>query len=282
MVEENILLPVWRGQDILVFMNLTDRDGRLGWAAVARSQDDGQSFSTLGRLAMPADLLADCVTSTAKIRASLGQSVTLTNLDALTEHLNAEQDLLLLCGYFNFLRKYAVETVQLQSYNAAAPASRFSLAAGLALNKLMLDRFEPVLAAQILDQDFAQARAATGTVVERGEYFRSAARLYEMLNLPQKAADAMTFAVQLQPSDDKWRKAADYHFQAGNFAAAIDSFRAAEALAPLPLPAMFRMGKLLFEADRGEEARPYLEAAQALFAAPCARMLATIAPAEQA
>jgi len=279
MAEENILLPLWRGRDILVFMNLTDRDGRLGWAAVARSQDDGQSFNSLGRLAMSADSLAECAVQAVKIRTSLGTSVTLTNLDSLTNHLDTEQDLLLLCGYFNFLRKYAVETVQLQSYCDADPETRFSLSVGLALNKLMLDRFEPMLAAQILDQDFAQARAATGNLVERGEYFRSAARLYEMLELPEKAAAGMTIAAQLQPSDDKWRKAADYNFQTGNFDAAIDCFRAAEALAPLPLPAAFRLGKMLFEADRGEEARPYLEAAQELFSAPCTRMLAAISTA---
>lgn len=279
MNSDRIFLPVWRDDEVVIFASHQDKDGRLEWLSVAKSplETNDHSFETMGRMPLSKETLAGFGALSERMKNEFSHYAPLPNINALDQMLASADNLLDLCGYFNFLRKYAVDGRQIKHYLATDPKARFSLEMALAVNRLIFDRYDANAARLVLESDFELAETAEGTAAERSEYFRSAARLYEMVGDFVRAATMMQKSVKYRSSDDKFRKLGDYYFQANDFERAIASFEAAKELAPLPLAASFRLGKILFESERFAEAQPYLELAAEAFPAPCQRMLEKIA-----
>jgi len=145
-----------------------------------------------------------------------------------------------------------------------------------AINRIVLNYHLPALAQEILDGDLPIAQEQTGAASERAEYFRTASLLREMEGNFAGAAETMAQATDLSITEDKLRKLGDFQFNAGDFTAAAQSFLRAEELSTLPQPAAFRLGRILFELERFDEAVVFLERAESLFPMPVGRMLKAI------
>ncbi len=288
----HVFLPSWRDGRLLFFTDVKDNyTTRLDYRVAAATAPGETTVKRSFKAPISAKSLALCQ-ETADNGPALQKffrvvgggnigDLTSENLDYLPPCATGASPLIYVCSYLNFLRKYAVDQTLVKNYESAPVGKRFHMESSLSIYKILSSHMQPQRAMALIRADIPDIQKVSGAKTAVANLLREVAIINFDAEDTAAAIEAMLHAAKLCSTEDKWRRLADFAIAAGKPEDAITHFTSAEALAPLAPPPAFRMAKLLVDAGRFEEAAPFLNRAEAVFAKPIEALRQRITAAQQ-
>ncbi len=272
----NVILPSWRQGRLLFFTSDVDNyTKRLEYRVAAATMPGETKVFRTYKAGISNEDLALCQ-ETSENGATLQKFFHLIgqgNLDDLTEevpqHLppcaKGSNALIYICSHLNFFRKYSVDQALVKLYEARDPKDRFEAESSFSIYKILSAHLQPFRAAALINADIPDIQKAYGASNALANLLREVAIIRHDTGAHAEAIEAMLRAVKLHNTEDKWRRLADFAVADKNSAQAIEFYQRAESMAPLAPPQALRMAGLLVEANRSEEAAPFLDRLESKF-----------------
>ncbi len=276
---DNVILPSWRQGRLLFFTSITDSyTTRLDYRVAAATAPGETKVIRTHKAAITPEEMALCQ-ETADNGVALQrffEQVSQGNLDELTEMAsqnlptcaNGANALIYICSYFNFLRKYSVDQTLVKLYEARKPEERFEPESSFSIYKILSAHLQPERAAALIDADIPDVLKVRGATNSVANLLREVAVIRHDTGATEAAIQAMRRAIRIHNTEDKWRRMADFSIAGKLPKQAIECYQKAERMAPLAPAQALRMAGLLVEANRPDEAAPFLSRAEANFPKP--------------
>ncbi len=271
-----VILPSWRQGRLLFFTSVTDKyTARLDYRVAAATMPGETKVTRTYKAPISNEALAHCqeTADNGPALQQFFQTVGRGNLDDLTTGAadslppcaGNTNPLIYICSYFNFVRKYAVDQTLVRHYEARDPNTRFQIESTLAIYKTLSSHLQPERAAALAAADHDAIEAIAGATKLSANLLREVAVIQHDTGEHALAIETMQRAINIDETVDKWLLLADFA-TAGKWPdQTIDFFLKAEGLAPLVPPKALRLATLLLNAERGAEAQPFLDRAEAQF-----------------
>ncbi len=273
---QRFFLPLWRKGRLLFFTNYTEKAAMRQSYIVAAATQAGQTEVTRTQLApvSPEELekcqnIANSGPELQKFFAAMGGG----NLEHFANQLEPsnpfftpENDrLIYICLCLDLLRRYIVDEQIIKMYEATPKASTLDAEKSHGILKILSARLEPNRAAKIFDSDLEIFNARPFSSLAAANFLRAGAMAKSESGDPESAETAMLRAVNLQESEDKWRRLAEFATTSGKDATAIGYYNTAHALSPLPPASALMMAKLLVKTRKTDDLPPFLETVEKSF-----------------
>ena len=274
---DNVILPSWRKGRLLFFTSIVDNyTTRLDYRVAAATDPGKTEVRRTFKAGITTDEMAACQ-KTADNGVELQrffEQVSQGNLDDLTTLAgkdlppcaNGANALIYICSYFNFLRKYSVDQTLIKLYEARKPEDRFEPESSFSIYKILSAHLQPERAAALIDADIPDVQKVRGATNPVANLLREVAVIRHDTGATQAAIQTMKRAVRIHNTEDKWRRLADFAIAGKLPEQAIEFYQRAERLTPLAPPQALRMAGLLIDANRPEDAVPFLDRAEPNFA----------------
>jgi len=284
----HVFLPCWRQGRLLFFTDVKEGySNRLDYRVAAATKPGSTKVARTFKAAISLKQLEKCQT-TADDGPGLQRffkAVGGGNLDQLTDEAllslppcaEGVSPLIYTCSYLNMLRKYSVDQTMIRHYEAKPANDRFNLEGSLAVYKMLSAHLQPERASALIDEDIPDFKRLSGASNAMSNLLREVAIIKFDSGDFTNASTFMLRAVELNDSEDKWRRLADFSIAANEPQKAITYLEKAESITPLAPPPALRLAGLLIEDNRADDAIPLLERAEATMPAAVANLRNKIA-----
>ena len=283
----HVFLPCWRDGRLLFFTDVKEGyTSRLSYRVAAATEPGSDMVMRTHKAAITPEQLEKCQ-ATANDGAGLQRFFDIMgagNLGHLVDQKIANlppcaaesSHLIYACSYLNFLRKYIVDEEIVKQYEGQKPSQRFNPETALSIYKILSATLQAERASALIEADIPDILKLRGRATTIANLLREVSIVKFDAKEFSKAEAAMLQAVKLHDTEDKWRRLADISQARNQSEKAVDYFLKAEERAPLSPPPALRLATLLVEEKRFEEAKPFLERAEATFPKPVEKLYQAI------
>ena len=290
-MSDRLFLPARRGEIVIVFEHRDVPDNRR-WEFVAAATQKGADGVLERTTAVPlsdddlktcAALVAQFPAFEAALRALPGQGI--ADLDLIDAALTLPKELAMVEGsalltltlYLQLIRNTLVTTASVTKYRSRPVEERVEAGLSGSAYQTLLKAHDLETGGELLDEDLAVRQRSPRRTRDWGIFYNMAGLIRQRRCEHEAALPLFRQSAKHAPDAALHRRIANTCADLDRIPEAIESFIAAEELAPLPAPATLRLAQWLKDEDRGEEARMFAERAKERGAKASDELLASLA-----